>query len=118
MTKHRPAWSIGAWYFGFIGHEAWSLVHLPMATAAAKPKQPAGPTHYPLVLIICAMAGGVVVDRLFPLAAMLWTVAAVGTFCAWLPVWLLRRDRVASALLLGSVLAAGGAWHHLYWRLY
>jgi len=33
-------------------------------------------------------------------------------------LWILRRERAASWLLLFSALAAGGAWHHGYWRLY
>jgi competence protein ComEC len=89
-----------------------------MAIATPKPKPPAGPTYYPLVLIVCALTAGITLDRLYPLAAVAWTLTAVAALCAWLAIWSLRRDRLASALLLASVLAAGGAWHHLYWRLF
>src|SRR5262245_6498520 len=89
-----------------------------MATAAAKPKPPSGPTYYPLVLVVCAMAAGIGTDRVYPLAATLWMIAAFAALAVWLSLWLPRRDRLASALLLASVLAAGGAWHHLYWRLF
>src|SRR5262245_58440420 len=89
-----------------------------MATATANSKQPTGPTYHPLVLIVCAMAGGIVVDRLYPLSVTLWMFAAIAAFGVWLTLWMLRRDRVASALLLASMLSAGGAWHHLYWRLF
>jgi len=89
-----------------------------MSTASTKARPATGPTYYPLVLIVCAQAAGIMFDRVNPLAATLWMLAAVGAFVAWLPVWLLRRERLSSALLLASVLAAGGAGHHLYWRLY
>src|SRR5438876_11392873 len=74
--------------------------------------------YYPLVLIVCALAAGIAADRYWPLPAEAWWLAAAGVLILWLAGWLLRRERVASRLLLASVLATGGAWHHAYWRLY
>ena len=89
-----------------------------MATFSTNARSVPEPTYYPLVLIVCALAAGIILDRVRPLAATLWTLAAVAALGTWLLVWLLRRDRLASGLLLVSFLAAGGAWHHYSWRLF
>src|SRR5690349_18856579 len=74
--------------------------------------------YYPLALIVCALAAGIAADRYRPLPAEAWWFAASGVLILWLAVWLRRRDSIASWLLLASVLATGGAWHHAYWRVY
>jgi competence protein ComEC len=76
------------------------------------------PTYYPLVLIACALAAGIAADRFFPLAAEAWWLIACAAAAAWLVLWLARRERAGSWLLLASVLATGGARNHVYWRLY
>src|SRR5436190_171837 len=78
----------------------------------------AAPTYYPLVLLICALAAGIVADRCLSLATQAWWMTGVAAVAAWLGLWLVRRERAASWVLLASVLATGGAWHHAYWRLY
>lgn len=70
------------------------------------------------MLLIAALAAGIVADRWWPVAAVVWWGLAAAALAAWLPTWIRRRDRIASALLLGSTLAAGGAWHHHYWNHY
>jgi competence protein ComEC len=80
--------------------------------------QPAAPTYYPLVLIVCALAAGIATDRVTFLSLTGWCLSAVIFLAAWFAYWLFFRDRFASWLLLASVLAMGGAWHHAYWRLY
>jgi competence protein ComEC len=64
------------------------------------------------------MAAGVVCDRFWPLAAEVWFLASVAALAAWWIVWRQGRDSVASCVLLVSVLAAGGAWHHDRWYLF
>jgi competence protein ComEC len=71
-------------------------------------------SYAPLVLLLAALALGITIDRYWPLPAIVWWGIGVAALIIWLPVWMLRRERLASALLLGSMLATGGAWHHDY----
>ena len=91
-----------------------------MRTTALSTKvaAPSGPSYFPLVLLCSALAVGIVADRSWPLAAEAWWLAAAAGVAIWLLLWLVRLGGSASWLLLFSVLAAGGAWHHAYWRLY
>ena len=86
--------------------------------AAPNRSRPAAPTYHPLVLIVCALATGIVADRWRPIAASAWWIIALAALAVWLPLWLRRRDELSSFAVLGSVLALSGAWHHVYWRLY
>lgn len=74
--------------------------------------------YQPLVLILLALAAGMVADRNFPLSAYLWYGGAAGLLLLWLVTWRLRSEWLGSVLLLGSVAAAGGSWHHDRWNLY
>lgn len=76
----------------------------------------------PLVVVLLAVGGGMVLDRacgdrglMVPVAA--WWCAALASLVTWL-VYFLRRQPVAAA---GSLLLAtaglGGAWHHGCWNL-
>jgi competence protein ComEC len=87
-------------------------------TANTQVDSAAGRTYYPLVLLLCALSVGICVDRFDPLPAIGWWLAATIALALWLALWMVRREPAASWLLLFSVLAAGGAWHHGYWRLY
>lgn len=77
------------------------------------------PSRYqPLAIVLTAVAAGIVVDReLAPSFGLQGYAAAVG-----LVVWFVARrrhsDRFASAALLASAAAMGGAWHHACWRLF
>ena len=76
------------------------------------------PRYQPLVLLLSAAAGGIVADRIVPLPALGWWLAAAIVLTIWLLARLRRRDGTASWLLLGAFAAAGGAWHHDRWDLY
>jgi len=89
-----------------------------MSPSAPNARQPPSITYFPLVLVLSALAAGILVDRYLPFPAALWWFLSATCLAAWLPVWRKRREQAASALLLASILAAGGAWHHCYWRLY
>src|SRR5262245_32486195 len=86
-------------------------------TAANNRREAAAPTYCPLVLAVCALAAGIVADRLWPVAAGNWWFIAAALLAAWTALRVLRRDDAASCTLLLGVLATGGAWHHSYWRL-
>jgi competence protein ComEC len=87
-------------------------------TAKGICREAAAPTYCPLVLAVCALAAGIVVDRCWPLAAGYWWLLAATGLAIWAVFWRLRHDHVASWMLLAAVLATGGAWHHSSWRLY
>jgi len=76
------------------------------------------PNYHPLVLVVLALAVGIVVDRYSPLSGEVWLLLSLAGLLGWFAVWIIDRHRPASILLLMSALAAGGAWHHGYWRLY
>ena len=94
----------------------------------------------PAVPVAMALAMGIAVDRLRPLAPQTWLLWAAGAWVTWFAITLLRwcvarsglarSDRVrsgranwatgggdllATVALLGSVGFAGGLWHHLCW---
>ncbi len=75
-------------------------------------------TYFPLVLLACALAGGIACDRIAPLAARVWWALALGAAIAWCLCWRAGWNRVASALLLAAVFCLGGERHHGHWRLY
>src|SRR5438045_2371272 len=89
-------------------------------TAAAVNIEPqaAAPRYCPLVLIVAAVAGGIVVDRSYPLPLVAWWLAGFVLVCAWWTIWIKGRLNLASWILLLSAAAVGGAWHHAYWHVY
>ncbi|HEX5103336.1 MAG TPA: ComEC/Rec2 family competence protein [Pirellulaceae bacterium] len=89
-----------------------------MGQARSDPNSQHAQAYAPLVLLIAALAAGIVVDRHWPLTAAIWWGIGAAALVAWLPVWMRGHERVASWLLLGSSLATGGAWHHSYWNSY
>jgi competence protein ComEC len=91
-----------------------------MISAAANPVEPrvVAPRYCPLVLIVAAMAGGIVMDRCCPFVTPAWWLLGLGLVCIWLTVWALRRDAWASCVLLASTAAVGAAWHHAYSHVY
>ncbi|MBC7853860.1 MAG: ComEC family competence protein [Pirellulaceae bacterium] len=74
--------------------------------------------YQPLVLVLAALATGMVVDRNLPLGAQLWFGASAGMLFLWLMTWRLRHEKFASLFLLAGTAAAGGSWHHDRWNLY
>jgi competence protein ComEC len=74
--------------------------------------------YQPLVVVLAAVCGGIVTDRLVSLSALSWWAAAIAALAGWL--WALRRNRAtcAAALLLASAAAVGGGWHHCCWNLF
>src|SRR5262245_50098177 len=79
---------------------------------------PSGPTYHPLVLIVCALAAGIAVDRWLPVVAEAWWLVAVAALGVWSILWARGRDQWSSGVLLCSFVALGGAWGHAYLRLY
>ena len=82
--------------------------------------------YQPLVLVLAALAAGIAIDGCVAPPAALWWWCAAGLLFAWAALWRWkgwrwsgeRRERLASGLLLGAVLAIGGTWHHDRWNLF
>ncbi len=74
----------------------------------------------PLVFVLAALCAGIVVDRYLPLGLYVWWSLAVGTLIMWWAAdrWKRVRPAVAIVLLLMSVAAIAGTWHHLRWRYF
>ncbi len=74
--------------------------------------------YQPLLVVLAAVCAGIVLDRYWPRAILLWWLAGAITWLAW---WLCRRkgrDRAAAVSLLFCLAATGGAWHHARWSLF
>jgi competence protein ComEC len=89
-----------------------------MAASDADREPSCKAAYHPLLIIVAALAAGIVCDRCWPLAAEVWFLASVAALAAWWLVWRQGRDALASGVLLAGVLAAGGAWHHDRWHLF
>ncbi len=89
----------------------------PPDAAASDPWQRTA--HYqPLVIVLAAVAAGIVVDRHWPAPVQLWWTAAGVAWLAWCVLRRLRCDAAAAVVLLSSVAATAAAWHHLDWSVY
>lgn len=77
-----------------------------------------GRAYHPLLLVLAAFAGGMVIDRYWPVTPEYWFLGSLFALVIWGLAWLAARHVTASCVLLCAWLAIGGAWHHDYWNLY
>lgn len=75
------------------------------------------PQYHPFLLLLAAVAAGMVVDRYWPLDPRIWFAAALIGQLLWLGLWLGRLQTAGTLMLFLAVAAAGGTWHHDQWRL-
>ena len=86
--------------------------------AKCEAKREPTPGYHPLVIVLAAVAAGMVVDRYRPLPlAAWWTIAAAG-LGGWFMFWHKRRNMAASVVLLLAALALAASWHHCRWNLF
>lgn len=87
---------------------------------------PAEPPYQPLVVVLTAVAAGILCDRFWPLPLWAWWTMALGGLAAWLAPLLVRRwlqlgemPRLlfSNAAMLLAVAATTAAWHHCRWYL-
>jgi competence protein ComEC len=76
------------------------------------------PRYQPLVIVLAAVAAGIVVDRVMHVPVGVWWSLAAAGWAAWLVLWRRRFDAAAGLVLLLAPAAAGGAWHHLCWSMF
>lgn len=90
--------------------------------SGAKPRteadRPAGPRYQPLVIVLAALAAGMVADRALAVPVGVWALLFAAGFACWLALWHRRWDVAAGLVLLLPTAAAGGAWHHLQWSIF
>jgi len=80
-------------------------------------KQPPQAARYqPLVIVLVAVCAGIVADRAWGVPVGAWSGAAGAAWAAWAVLWRRGWDRTAGLVLLASVAACGGLWHHLQWN--
>ena len=75
------------------------------------------PRYQPFLLLLAAVAAGMVVDRYWPFDPRFLFGAAIFGELLWLGLWLWRFHFAGTCVLLVAVAAAGGSWHHDQWRL-
>jgi competence protein ComEC len=88
------------------------------ASAETVQSQPVDARHQPLVIVLAAVATGIVADRFCGVPLGLWWFVAIAGAIAWFVGRWGGRDRTAAAVLLLAVMATAAAWHHCRWRLF
>ncbi len=76
------------------------------------------PRYQPLVIVLVAVCAGIVADRAWGAPVEAWSAVAVAAWVAWAVLRWGRWDRAAGLVLLASVAACGGLWHHVRWNLF
>jgi len=72
----------------------------------------------PLVVLLAAVAGGILLDRHLDWSLVLWASAAAVLLPLWYLVWRRGWNSGAVAFLLSAAIAVGGAKHHSHWNLF
>ncbi|MFH1920752.1 MAG: ComEC/Rec2 family competence protein, partial [Planctomycetota bacterium] len=91
---------------------------MPEASTQAVKERPRAVRYQPLVIVLAAMSAGTVADRAWGLPVAVWSTMAGAGWVAWLVLWRRAWDRTAGVVLLLSVAACGGLWHHMRWNLF
>lgn len=86
------------------------------ASAPSSPPDQHAPLHYePLLVVLIAVAAGMVLDRYLVVLPALWLSLAAISLFGWLLLCFRRNERASSIALLLAASAVGGAWHHACW---
>jgi competence protein ComEC len=74
--------------------------------------------YLPLVVVLAAVCGGIVLDRAGGWPLWLWWGSALVAWAGWWRLWRSGRLALAVVPLLASVAATAGGWHHFRWSLF
>lgn len=74
--------------------------------------------YQPLVIVLVAVAAGIVVDRFWPWGLASWWTILLGSLGLWLGLIWRQRIVPANFVLLLAVASVAGAWHHCQWYLF
>ncbi len=74
--------------------------------------------YQPLVVVLAAVAAGIVADRYGPLPLAAWWLGALGAWAAWWILWRCGRLRIAAVAVLLAAAATAASWHHARWYLF
>jgi competence protein ComEC len=74
--------------------------------------------YEPLVAVLAAGCGGILLDRYWPQPFLIWWWLATTVLIIWYFFWKHAQDRAACFALLIAIGAMGGAWHHYSWFNY
>lgn len=74
--------------------------------------------YAPLVVVLAALAAGILLDSRLPLPASAWLAAGGISLLGWFFFWWCGHTRASAWILLGAVACAGAARHHGHWNLY
>ncbi len=94
------------------------MTPMPESPAERDKPSPDLPRYQPLVIVLTAVCGGIVVDRYWPISVFAWWAIAGGAWAIWLGLWRYRATAAAAVALLIAVAATAGSWHHLRWYLF
>ena len=94
---------------------------MPFMSLATPKDAQSGPEparYHPLVIVLAAVAAGIVFDHYRPLPVLLWWTIAAGSLAGWLVLWRRGRLGLAAAAILLATAAAAASWHHCRWYLF
>ena len=74
--------------------------------------------HQPLVIVLTAAVGGIVLDRQLPTTLGVWVGAALVSLLLWRGMVRLGWNRAAACALLAACASTAGAWDHCRWHLF
>ena len=86
--------------------------------AKSETKREPIPGYHPLIIVVVAVAAGVVVDRYRPLPVAVWWTITATCLGGWFMLWHKQRNMAASVVLLVAGLAVAASWHHCRWNLF
>lgn len=96
----------------------WRIPGMSDASTKETKQPPQAPRYHPLVIVLVAVCAGIAADRTWEVPVAAWSAVAGVAWVGWAALWRRGWDRTAGLVLLASVAACGGLWHHLQWNLF